>query len=70
MTLEKIVEKAIELRRELHENPEVCYEELYASKFNHDTEAIFEDICDRQVKTDRKKLTFPARKPLKRQNIA
>ena len=44
--------------------------ELYASKFNHDTEAIFEDICDRQAKTDRKKLTFPARKPLKRQNIA
>ena len=44
--------------------------ELYASQFNHDTDAIFKDIYIRQDKTKRKKVTFPARKPQSKQNIA
>ena len=44
--------------------------ELYASQFNHDTDAIFEDICNRQEKSERKKVSFPARKPQSKQNIA
>ena len=35
----------------------------YASKFKHDADAIFEDILKRQEKSQRKRVTFPARKP-------
>ena len=37
--------------------------ELYASKFNHDADAIFEDIPKRQERSTRKRVAFPARKP-------
>ncbi len=38
--------------------------EEYASQFNHDLDAIFEDIRKRQSQTTRKVLSLPARKPL------
>jgi len=44
--------------------------ELYANQFNHDTDAIFKDICDRQEKSDRKVVAFPARQPQAKENIA
>ncbi len=44
--------------------------DLYASQFNHDADAIFKDIYNRQNKSERKKVTFPARKPKSKQNIA
>jgi hypothetical protein len=37
--------------------------EEYAVKFNHDPDAIFEDICKRQSQTKRKLVSLPARKP-------
>ena len=37
--------------------------EEYAAKFNHDPDAIFDDILARQEKTERKVVSFPARKP-------
>ncbi|MCK5197067.1 MAG: hypothetical protein KAR21_01875 [Spirochaetales bacterium] len=44
--------------------------ELYAAKFKHDLDAIFKDICNRQEKSERKSVSFPARKPKLKQNIA
>ena len=35
----------------------------YASKFQNDPDAIFEDILKRQEISKRKRLSFPARKP-------
>ncbi len=37
--------------------------EQYAAKFKHDPDAIFEDILKRQEKSERKRVTFPSRKP-------
>ncbi len=41
----------------------------YASEFNHDPDAIFDDILKRQAKTKRKQVSFPARKPLLKSNV-
>ena len=38
--------------------------EEYAVKFNHDPDAIFEDIRKRQSQTERKLVSFPVRRPL------
>jgi hypothetical protein len=35
----------------------------YASKFNHDIDAIYEDIKRRQAQSNKKTVSFPARKP-------
>ncbi len=37
--------------------------EEYAAKFSHDPDLIFEDIRQRQNQTERKRVSFPARKP-------
>lgn len=50
MWKDPIVEETRELR------------EQYASKHNHDIDAIFEDIQQRQSKTDKKWVSFPPRK--------
>ena len=42
----------------------------YAEQFNHDLDAIFEDISNRQEKTERKRVAFPARRPKSKLNIA
>lgn len=44
--------------------------EEYAAKFNHDPDAIFDDILARQEKTERKVVSFPARKPRQKSNAA
>jgi hypothetical protein len=36
--------------------------EQYASKFNHDIDAIYEDIRQRQALLDKKTITLPVRK--------
>ncbi len=50
MWKDPIVEETRELR------------EQYASKHNHDIDAIFEDIQQRQSKSDKKWVSFPPRK--------
>ncbi len=35
----------------------------YADKFNNDADSIFEDILKRQKSSNRKRFSFPARKP-------
>jgi hypothetical protein len=42
----------------------------YASKFNNDPDAIFEDIRKRQKISKRKRISFPARKPESGKNAA
>ncbi len=42
----------------------------YASKFNHDIDAIFEDIQKRQTQSAQKPVSFPPRKPVKTPSIA
>ena len=37
--------------------------EEYAQKFNHDPEAIFDDILKRQNQPDKKLVSLPPRKP-------
>ena len=37
--------------------------EQYAAQFNHDPDAIFEDIRRRQNQAGKKLVSFPARKP-------
>ena len=37
--------------------------EEYAAQFNHDSNAIFDDIIKRQSRGGKKLVTFPARKP-------
>ena len=37
--------------------------EEYAAQFNHDSDAIFNDIMLRQEKTQRKIVSFPPRRP-------
>ena len=44
--------------------------EQYASKFKQDADAIFEDILKRQEKSGRKRVSFPARKPHPKENVA
>lgn len=39
--------------------------EQYASKFNHNIDAIYEDIKRRQALSSKKAVSFPARKPSK-----
>ncbi len=46
-----------------------CREE-YAVKFNHDVDAIFEDIRRRQKQGGRKLVSFPARKPQQKSSAA
>ncbi len=42
----------------------------YASKFNHDVDAIFDDIQRRQTLSVKKAVSLPARKPSKSTNAA
>jgi len=42
----------------------------YASRFNNDPNAIFEDILKRQKASERKRAAFPARKPKPQKNVA
>ena len=42
----------------------------YADQFEHDPDRIFEDIRDRQERSERKRVSFPAREPKLKQNIA
>jgi hypothetical protein len=44
--------------------------EQYAAKFEHDPDAIFEDILKRQEESERKRVTFPSRKPKSKEHIA
>lgn len=37
--------------------------EQYANQFNHDPDAIFQDILKRQAELGKKLMKFPARKP-------
>jgi hypothetical protein len=37
--------------------------EEYAARFNHDPDAIFENILERQNQNTRERVSFPARKP-------
>jgi len=53
-----IVKKTRELRKE------------YASKFENDPDAVFEDILKRQEISKRKRISFPARKPKSEKNVA
>ena len=41
----------------------------YAAQFKHDLDAIFDDIRNRQEKSGRKRVAFPARRPKSEQNI-
>ena len=38
--------------------------EQYANQFNHDADAIFQDILHRQNAPEKKLVSFPARKPV------
>ncbi|WP_198328466.1 hypothetical protein [Methylovulum psychrotolerans] len=38
--------------------------EEYAAKFNHDPDALFEDILKRQAQAGKKVVPLPPRKPL------
>ena len=42
----------------------------YATQFRNDPDAIFADIRNRQEKSKRKCVSFPARRPKSKQNIA
>ena len=44
--------------------------EAYAAKFNHDPDAIFDDIRKRQSEAERKLVSLPARKPTEKPNAA
>ena len=44
--------------------------EQYAMQFKHDLDAIFEDIRNRQKKSERKCVSFAARTPKSKQKIA
>ncbi|WDN89230.1 hypothetical protein BuS5_02198 [Desulfosarcina sp. BuS5] len=43
---------------------------LYASKFKHDADAIFEDILKRQEVSKQKRVAFSARKPKLKEKAA
>jgi len=55
MWKDSVVENTRELREE------------YASQFNHDSDAIFEDIRERQEKSKRKRVAFQPRRPATKQ---
>ena len=42
----------------------------YAGKFNHDIDAIYEDIQLRQMQSSKKPVSFPPRKPRKTRQAA
>ena len=44
--------------------------EKYASQFNHDPDAIFEDIIRRQLKSKQEYASFPGRKPSRNSSVA
>jgi fibrillarin-like rRNA methylase len=44
--------------------------EQYASKFNHNVDAIYEDIQQRQAQSVKKPVSLPSRKPSKSTNAA
>jgi hypothetical protein len=44
--------------------------EQYASQFNHDIDAIYKDIQQRQAQSGKKLVSLPARKPSKFLNSA
>ena len=44
--------------------------EQYASKFQHDIDAIYEDIQQRQALSVKQPVSFSARKPFKATNAA
>jgi hypothetical protein len=44
--------------------------EQYARKFNHDIDAIYEDIQQRQMQSKQKPVSYPPRKPSKGINTA
>jgi len=46
------------------------FREQYANKFNHDIDAIYEDIKRRQAISAKKQVSLPARKPSKATNAA
>ena len=58
MWKDPIVEETRELR------------EKYATQHNHDIDAIFEDILQRQAKSDKKPISLPSRKSVKAPNVA
>ncbi|MDD5273915.1 MAG: hypothetical protein PHU14_14515 [Methylovulum sp.] len=44
--------------------------EEYAAKFNHDPDALFEDILKRQGQAGKKVVSLPPRKPLLASKVA
>jgi hypothetical protein len=44
--------------------------EQYASQFDHDIDAIFKDIQQRQAQSGKKLVSFSARKPSRKSNVA
>lgn len=58
MWQDPIVKKTRELRKQ------------YADKFNNDADSIFEDILKRQKESNRKRISFPPRKPRSDKYIA
>ena len=44
------------------------FREQYASQFNHNLDAIYEDIQKRQAQSGKKLVSLPARKPSKEPN--
>ena len=42
----------------------------YAEQLKNNSDAIFEDICKRQNISKRKRVSFPARRPNPKENIA
>lgn len=52
----------------VEEKRKLC--EQYAKKFNHDIDAIFEDILQRQSESAKKPVTLQARKPSKAPSAA
>ncbi|MBT4138376.1 MAG: hypothetical protein HOE48_10685 [Candidatus Latescibacteria bacterium] len=44
--------------------------EEYAAKFNHDIDAIYEDIQKRQIQSAQKPVSFPPRRPTKMISVA
>jgi hypothetical protein len=53
-----IVEETRKLRQE------------YAEQLNNDSDAIFNDICNRQKKKGKKCVSFPSKKPIRHQKVA
>ena len=42
----------------------------YAAEFNHNPDAIFDDIRKRQREAGKRRVSFPARKPLQKPTAA